>query len=90
MITVSVSQITKGRTVFIIAHRLAAIRTATRIITIEGGRIAEERGGRAPLASEGKYARKYKSKRTLRIRSSCRRLRFGTAVFWRRHDSSAD
>lgn len=33
----NMTEITRGRTVFIIAHRLAAIRTATRIITIEGG-----------------------------------------------------
>jgi ABC-type polar amino acid transport system ATPase subunit len=38
----NMSRITRGRTVFIIAHRLAAIRGATRIIAVEAGRIVEQ------------------------------------------------
>jgi subfamily B ATP-binding cassette protein HlyB/CyaB len=52
----NMSEITKGRTVFIIAHRLAAIRTATRIITIENGRIAEEGTHGELLGLNGRYA----------------------------------
>ncbi len=35
-------QIVKGRTVFIIAHRLMAVRVADRILTIERGRVTED------------------------------------------------
>jgi ATP-binding cassette subfamily B protein len=31
----------RGRTSFVIAHRLSTIRDASRIVVIEGGRIAE-------------------------------------------------
>src|SRR6201999_55533 len=35
-------RISSGRTVFIIAHRLSAVRHADRIITIEAGRLVED------------------------------------------------
>ncbi len=38
----NMSQITKGRTVIIIAHRLSAVRDADRIITIDRGQIIED------------------------------------------------
>ncbi len=53
-------EITKGRTVFIIAHRLAAIRTATRIITIEAGRITEQGTHDELLKANGRYAALYR------------------------------
>jgi subfamily B ATP-binding cassette protein HlyB/CyaB len=56
----NMNRITKGRTVFIIAHRLAAIRTATRIITIENGRIAEEGTHQELLRRNGRYASLYR------------------------------
>jgi subfamily B ATP-binding cassette protein HlyB/CyaB len=52
----NMSQITKGRTVFIIAHRLAAIRAATRIITIEAGRIVEQGTHGELIGRNGRYA----------------------------------
>ncbi|ECI7685698.1 type I secretion system permease/ATPase [Salmonella enterica subsp. enterica] len=46
----------QGRTVFIIAHRLAALRDATRIITIEAGRLTEQGTHDELLRLNGRYA----------------------------------
>jgi ABC-type multidrug transport system ATPase subunit len=53
-------KITKDRTVFIIAHRLAAIRNAKRIITIENGRITENGTHAQLMRKKGRYAQLYK------------------------------
>jgi ATP-binding cassette, subfamily B, beta-glucan exporter len=37
----ALDEVMKGRTTFVIAHRLATIRNATRILVFEGGRIVE-------------------------------------------------
>ena len=49
-------EIVKGRTVFIIAHRLMAVRGADRILTIERGRIAEDGRHEDLLRKGGRYA----------------------------------
>ena len=42
----------KGRTTFVIAHRLATVRNASRIFVFEQGRIVEN-GGFDELVNEG-------------------------------------
>jgi ATP-binding cassette subfamily B protein len=49
----------ENRTVFIIAHRLATVRRADRILVIEGGKIMES-GTHDQLIEKGeRYARYY-------------------------------
>ena len=52
-------RLAKGRTTLIIAHRLSTIRSASRILVIRDGRIAEEGSHQALLALDGEYARLY-------------------------------
>ncbi|MBM3607187.1 MAG: glucan ABC transporter ATP-binding protein/ permease [Alphaproteobacteria bacterium] len=47
---------TKGRTTFVIAHRLATIRNASRILVLEQGRIVESGGFDELVARNGKFA----------------------------------
>ncbi len=49
--------ICKGRTVFIIAHRLSTVRDCDRIITIEAGDIVEDGTHSSLLTSGGRYSK---------------------------------
>lgn len=49
-------KIVEGRTVFIIAHRLSAVRIADRILTIEDGTVTEDGGHDELVAANGRYA----------------------------------
>jgi ATP-binding cassette, subfamily B, bacterial HlyB/CyaB len=49
--------ISKGRTVFVIAHRLSTVRDSNRIITIEAGEIVEDGSHSDLLKSGGRYAK---------------------------------
>ncbi len=60
MIQQNMAQICKGRTVFIIAHRLSTVRPAHRIYVIEKGEILEEGGHDELLKRNGFYARLHK------------------------------
>jgi ATP-binding cassette, subfamily B, bacterial len=56
-IQASLEELSRGRTVLVIAHRLATIRGADRIAVIEGGRIAELGRHADLLARGGLYRR---------------------------------
>ena len=49
--------ICEGRTVFIIAHRLSAVRNANRIVVIDKGRIVEEGAHQQLIKLNGHYAK---------------------------------
>jgi ATP-binding cassette, subfamily B, bacterial HlyB/CyaB len=52
----NMQQIARGRTVFIIAHRLSTVRHADRIITIDRGRLVEDGTHDHLLKTGGRYA----------------------------------
>jgi ATP-binding cassette, subfamily B, beta-glucan exporter len=52
LVQIALDEVMKGRTTFVIAHRLATIRNATRILVFDAGRIVES-GRFDELASQG-------------------------------------
>jgi len=56
LIQANMRAIAEDRTVLIIAHRLSALRLATRIITVEAGAVVEEGTHETLLAAGGRYA----------------------------------
>lgn len=55
----NMAQICRGRTVFIIAHRLSTVRPAHRIYVVERGEIVEQGSHEELLLMKGFYARLY-------------------------------
>ncbi len=51
----AVNQLIKGRTTFIVAHRLSTIRNADRIVVMEGGRCVEMGSYEELMAKKGKF-----------------------------------
>ena len=61
----ALAALTAGRTVIAIAHRLATLRRAQRLVVMEAGRIAESGTHDEPLAAGGRYRRMVEAQRAL-------------------------
>jgi ATP-binding cassette subfamily B protein len=57
------ARVLKGRTSFVIAHRLSTVRAADRILVIERGRIVEQGSHRELIAKGGRYRDLYTQQR---------------------------
>ncbi len=53
----NMSSICHGRTVFIIAHRLSTVRSASRIVVMDKGQVIEQGSHAELVANKGQYAR---------------------------------
>ncbi|MEY6434023.1 ABC transporter ATP-binding protein [Thioalkalicoccus limnaeus] len=57
----ALSRLMRGRTVILVAHRLATIRDADQILVLERGRLVEQGHHDALLARDGRYAALWRS-----------------------------
>ncbi len=57
MVQQAMAQLSKNRTTFVIAHRLATVREADRIIVMDQGRIVEMGGHEELVIQNGQYAK---------------------------------
>ena len=70
----AIARLIQGRTTIAIAHRLATLRNANRLIVIDDGRIVEQGTHDELLAADGHYAK------LIRIQTDLNRLRSETIV----------
>jgi len=59
LVQLNLRRMCQGRTVFIIAHRLSAVRHASRIVTLDHGRLVEQGSHDELLRIGGRYAALY-------------------------------
>jgi ABC-type multidrug transport system fused ATPase/permease subunit len=59
MVQQALSDLMRGRTVLVIAHRLSTVRSADRIVVVHDGRIAEIGSHDELIARDGIYRRLY-------------------------------
>ncbi|MDO8975965.1 type I secretion system permease/ATPase [Reyranella sp.] len=71
----NMAEIARGRTVFIIAHRLSAVRHADRIITIDHGRIVEDGQHEDLVRTGGRYSQLYRLQGGIQVVSEAGRDR---------------
>lgn len=60
-IQAALDHLMKGRTTFVIAHRLSTVEKADRILVLEKGLIIEQGTHQQLLANEGRYAKLYRN-----------------------------
>ena len=60
MVQLALANLMKGRTTFVVAHRLSTIRQADRIIVLNQGKIVETGGHEALLRQDGVYTQLYR------------------------------